>query len=159
MPGVPSTVLALLAVVGFLLPSVPYVHAHEGGHEPHDHGGAHRFHVALHTHPAHAATHVHPHVTDVDEGDENSLPDEEGSPEPHAHGGDALGALARPRTRDCVALAPGGPVHALVCGALDLGATMGLARPAGAVWLDGKDPGRAPARVIDFLVATGRLRI
>ena len=90
------TLLAILAVLGLLLPPRQIVHAHDDGHDAHSHGATETVHVRLAAHPH---PHPHPHgpadpaadlVADVDS-------DEGEAPEPHVHLSSAHEAIARLR--------------------------------------------------------------
>jgi|GEM_PF-4554386 len=146
------TILALLAVVGLLVPPTPIVHAHEDGHDDHAHGRTHGFHVPILPDGGVRADdgHAHPHPHDP------ATPDGE-SPEEHAHASNAVDGLARAR----------GAGHATADGAersfMLLPACVGWASnraaasngPARA--LDDPDPQRGAGRALDALVALGRL--
>lgn len=146
------SLLTLWAVVCLLVPPVPVVHAHEGGHEPHTHGCGRTLHAPLLSH----AGHDHPHEAPAH--DDHGPCEDDDAPEPHVHGGDPIGARARAR----------------VCGLAFDGATGGATAVVSpmallAVWTCERPvrpaPRRLPslrppsARAVDKLVELGRLLI
>ncbi len=152
------TILAILAVLGLLLPPRQIVHAHDDGHAAHSHGVTQTVHVALPALPVHPHPHPHQPADPVDEVVEDVDSDEGKAPEPHLHLTSAHEAIARLRGSDpatdgsiaaSIALVPAlvpCPMHWPV-------------RPEGVVPREGCHAPRPYSRSMDRLIVLGRLLI
>ena len=147
------TVLAVLAVLGLLLPPRQVVHAHADGHDAHSHGVTQSVHVPLPAHP-------HPHSNRPDQPAvqvELDVDSDGGSaPEQHVHLASTDEAIARIRGA-CPAI--DGSVSESILPAPGLSLVSWPVVSEGVAPREGRDVPRPCSRSMDRLIVLGRLLI
>jgi hypothetical protein len=84
----------MFAVLGFMVPPAPVVHAHDDGHDPHRHGTAQAAYA-----PLHGQEHLN---STADPDDDEDNPHDGDAPEHHVHLNQAPSAIARLRGFDAM---------------------------------------------------------